>query len=97
VIRLATGGLKPDLTLFFDVPIDKAIMRTRLRGADEATENRMDRENIEFYDRVRKAYLKIAENEPRRVRVVDASGPIDEIHQTVLALFEEWYGTGGKA
>lgn len=92
VIRLATGGLKPDLTFYFDVPIEKAILRTRSRGEDEATGNRMDREDVEFYDRVRNAYLKIAESEPQRVRVIDASGPIEQIHQEVLKAFDDWYG-----
>lgn len=83
VIELATEGLKPDLTLFFDIPIEKAILRTNSRTDDETIKNRMDRETTEFYDRVRKAYLKIAEKEPPRFRVIDANGSIEEVHAKV--------------
>ena len=60
IIKLATDGLKPDLTLFFDISVDKAILRTNSRSDDEAVKNRMDSETTEFYERVRAAYLKIA-------------------------------------
>lgn len=83
VIKLATDGLKPDLTLYFDVPIEKAIIRTTSRTDEETKRNRMDGEDSEFYARVRAGYMKIAEREPKRFRVIDASGPIDEVHQKV--------------
>ena len=85
VIRLATDGLKPDLTLFFDVPIEKAILRTNSRTDNETVQNknRMDRETTEFYERVRQAYLKIAEKEPKRFKKIDGSGSIDEVHARV--------------
>ncbi len=86
VIRLATGGLKPDLTLFFDIPIEKAILRTNSRSDKETIKNRMDKETSEFYTRVRDAYLQIAPKEPKRFRIVDASGSIDEVHGKVLEI-----------
>ena len=91
VIRLATGGLKPDLTLFFDISVNEAISRTNSRsdGGGEQ-KNRMDSETVEFYERVRKAYLQIAENEPERFCVVDASGAIDEVKTKVLELVTEF-------
>jgi dTMP kinase len=90
VIELATGGLKPDLTLFFDIPIEKAILRTSSRTDDETVKNRMDRETTEFYERVRKSYLKIAENEPDRFRVIEASGSIEEVHAGVSAVMTKF-------
>ena len=86
VIKLATGGLKPDLTLFFDIPIEKAILRTSARTDEETVKNRMDKETTEFYERVRQAYLKIAEREPRRFRIIEASGSIEEVHAKVLEI-----------
>ena len=83
VIELATGGLKPDLTLFFDIPIETAISRTKNRHQSEATQNRMDKETAEFYERVRTAYLKIAAEELNRFRIIDASRSIEEIHRQV--------------
>ena len=48
VIELATDGLKPDLTLFFDIPVSEAILRTTSRSNDGEKKNRMDSETIEF-------------------------------------------------
>lgn len=84
VIKLATGGLKPDLTLFFDITVEKALGRMASREAGEAKQNRMDLETAEFYSRVRSAYLGIAEREPRRFKVIDANGSVDEIHKKVV-------------
>ena len=84
VIRLATGGLKPDLTLFFDIPVDEAIRRMSLRDESQAKRNRMDEETAEFYSRVRSAYLKIAEREPERFRVIGATGSIEDIQARVV-------------
>jgi dTMP kinase len=82
VIALATGGLRPDLTLFFDITPEEAIRRMISRL--DTKRNRMDDETEEFYSRVREAYLGIAEREPARFIVVDASGSIDEIHAHVM-------------
>ncbi len=89
VIALATGGLKPDLTLFFDIPVAIAISRMSTRDESQAKKNRMDEETVEFYTRVRDAYFGIAEREPERFRVVDASGTIEEIHASVVDLVDE--------
>ena len=86
VIDLATGGLKPDLTLFFDIRVEDAITRMLERDESETKKNRMDEETVEFYTRVRAAYLGIAEREPERFRVIDASGSLSEIQTRVIAL-----------
>lgn len=92
VIELATGGLKPDLTLFFDLPIEEALRRTDSRSDAGERKNRMDRETAFFYERVRTAYLKIAENEPERFCVIDAGGSTDEIKAVVLQIVSEFLG-----
>ena len=92
VIDLATGGLKPDLTLFFDIPVETAISRMSDRDETQAKKNRMDEETAEFYSRVRGAYLWIAEREPERFRIVDASGSIAEIHAAVVDVVDELLG-----
>ena len=84
VIDLATGGLKPDLTLFFDIRVEDAITRMLERDESETKKNRMDEETVEFYTRVRAAYLGIAQREPERFRVIDASGSISEIQSSVV-------------
>jgi dTMP kinase len=84
VIDLATGGLKPDLTLFFDISPEEAIQRMTDRHT--VKRNRMDDETAEFYTRVRESYLGIAESEPQRFIVIDASRSIDEIHADALKI-----------
>ena len=83
VIQLATAGLTPDLTLFFDIPVNVALDRMASRDHSSEIKNRMDEETAEFYERVRKAYLGIAEREPCRFVVIDATGTPDEIHKLV--------------
>jgi dTMP kinase len=86
IVNLATGGLKPDLTLFFDLPIEKAILRAKSRTDNETVRNRMDSETTDFYKRVREAYLKIAEKEAERFRVVEASGSVEEIRARLMEI-----------
>jgi len=86
VIKLATGGLKPDLTIFFDVPIAAALSRMNARGESGEKSNRMDFETVEFYERVRDAYLLVARNEPKRFQVIDAGGSVDQIQRHVLEI-----------
>ncbi|MBP7416816.1 MAG: dTMP kinase [Pyrinomonadaceae bacterium] len=84
VIELATGGLKPDLTLFFDITVETAIERMNARDESQAKKNRMDEETADFYNRVRGAYFGIAEREPKRFQVIEASGSVDSIHERVV-------------
>lgn len=82
VIELATGGLKPNLTLFFDIPVETAFKRMANRHAASRA-NRMDGETAEFYSSVRRAYLAIADREPERFRVVDGTRGVAEIEEDV--------------
>ena len=94
VINLATNGLKPDLTLFFDIPISTAIGRRKARGEAGETSNRMDFETTEFYERVRAAYLDVANKEPKRYRIIDATGSVDEIQRDVLEIVSTYLKIG---
>jgi dTMP kinase len=86
VIELATDNLKPDLTLFFDLPIEIALSRTKKRTDSGQQKNRMDAETTEFYKRVREAYLELSRNESKRFKIVDASPSIEEIHSKVTEI-----------
>lgn len=83
IVRLATGGLRPDLTLLFDLSVAESAMRTRRRVASKNSD-RLDSEDAEFHTRVRNAYLEIAMAEPERFRVIDARGSVQETHDTVM-------------
>jgi dTMP kinase len=83
VISIATGGLKPDLTLIFDLPVAECLSRTSRRTEGENRTDRLDAEDAAFHTRVRNAYLKLAADEPERVRIINASGSINETHALV--------------
>jgi dTMP kinase len=92
VISLATEGLKPDLTLLFDISIEEG--RSRMRKRDkEHRGNRLDREEAAFHDRVRQSYLHLAANEPNRIKVINASGSIDETHKLVIKAIDSFFKT----
>ena len=90
VIELATGGLKPDLTLFLDLPIEKSLARTNTETKDDRKNNRMDSETSEFYQRVRESYLGIAKNEPKRFQIVDADRSIEKIQSDIVEIVENF-------
>lgn len=83
--NFATVGLRPDLTIVFD--LDPEMARTRqgsrpiggLLGA-------FDEQHSEFHHRMREGYFRMAQQEPSRIRVVDASGEVEDTHSRVLAL-----------
>jgi len=92
IINLATGGLKPDLTLFFDISVENAIRRTNSRDESTAKRNRMDMETADFYDCVRSSYLGIAEREPERFKLIDANGSIEETYHMVVDIVTAFLG-----
>lgn len=73
-----SGGLKPDLTLVFDVPVD--ISLARLAGVSK---DRFESESRGYFERVRSGYLERARKEPRRIRVIDAGRAISEVKKEV--------------
>jgi dTMP kinase len=75
----ATRGLVPDLTIVLDVPVALGI--SRIRGRD-----RFEREDHDFHQRVRDGYLRIAEEEPGRVRVVAGDGDRTQVQTAVCQL-----------
>jgi len=83
IVQLATEGLTPDLTLLFNLSVAESAVRTRRRVAAKNTD-RLDSENVEFHERVRQAYLEIAQSDPQRVQVVDARGAAQETHALVM-------------
>ena len=86
IVQLATDGLKPDLTLLFDLSIEESGNRTARRtgkNSGKLSRDRLDIENADFHSRVRDAYLQIALKEPERVKLIDTSGPVDKTQQRV--------------
>ncbi len=69
--RFAVGNVMPDLTIVIDVPTEVSLARIRQRASD--LPDRMERENITFYTKVREGYLLLAQQWPERVVVVDGT------------------------
>lgn len=80
IVDFATGGLKPDLTFFFDVDIEVGLRR-KAKGSDEW--NRLDDMTLDFYRRVRQGYLKLIEEEPQRWVLIDAQQSPDQVQMAV--------------
>jgi len=79
--NIATSGLKPDLTYVFDIDVETSMQRV---GNEK---DRMESSGKEFFERVRQGYLKIAQKEPDRVKVINAVDSVDNIHKQVVDLF----------
>jgi dTMP kinase len=73
-------GLQPDLTLFFDVSV--TVGQARLKAASGA-QDRFEREDVAFHERVRAVYLERVRRSPHRFRVVDASASMGEVRKTL--------------
>jgi dTMP kinase len=84
--RLATGGLTPDLTLLFDLPVAEGLRRRQAAHAGGDELNRLDREAAAFHEHVRAGYLTLAAAEPSRWLILDASLPPDEVAEHVWAV-----------
>ena len=83
ITAFATGGLRPNLTIYLDVAPEEGLQRRRL-GGDEW--NRLDAEALEFHRRVRAGYLELARLEPERWIVLDASGAAEEVQAKIRGI-----------
>ncbi len=76
LLDFTTRGVKPDLTLYFDVEPERALQRRMASGAEI---NRIDVETIEFHQRVRDGYHQLIAQEPERWQLIDASATPDQV------------------
>jgi len=79
--RFAVGNVMPDVTVIIDVPTETSLERLKQRTTD--LPDRMERENIDFYEKVRAGYLILAKNMPERVILVDGTKSITHVAQTI--------------
>jgi dTMP kinase len=85
--RMVLGQLKPDLTIVLDLPVDLGLERAweRIRNqGGRLSEDRFEKEDLVFHEKVREGYLTLAALEPERFRVIDASGEQDMVHKDVV-------------
>ncbi len=74
--RMGTGGLKPDLTILLDLPVEKGLARVK-------RPNRMEAKSVAFHRKVRRGYGALARREPRRFRIIRADRPREQVQQEI--------------
>jgi dTMP kinase len=79
--QFAVGNVLPDVTVIIDVPTEVSLARLRRRASD--LPDRMERENVEFYEKVREGYLLLARSLPRRFVVLDGTLSEDELEKKI--------------
>jgi len=84
LLKYVTEGRKPDLTLLLDLEARQGLMRISSR----TTKDRLEREQIEFYEKVRQGYLKLAKMNPRQIIVIDASQAIEKVALQIQEIVE---------
>ena len=88
--RLVQADLRPDLTLILDIPVEIGLQRASQRSAPD----RFEREQTEFFERVRQGYLSIAANEPQRCVVIDASQPLADVQGDITTALKSFFMQG---
>lgn len=86
----AVGGTVPDLTFLLDLDVE--IGHSRAVAASGEAEDRMESNPLEFFESVRQGYLRLAEEDPGRIVVIDASASIDEVTEEINFVFFERVG-----
>jgi dTMP kinase len=89
--KLICRNLKPDLTFLLDLPPDTGLQRALKQlesGSRMDTESRFEKETIAFHERVRAGYLAIAEKEPERFRIIDASQSENQVQAQITRVLE---------
>ena len=83
---IATNGLTPDITIVVDVAPTVGLSRVAGRGAPD----RFEQETLAFHERVRQGYLTLAKGNPKRVKIVDGSKEIEEVHGEIIKVIEKF-------
>lgn len=88
--RITVGETVPDLTVILDAPADVALARAKTREEGEGNgADRFEKESLAFHDRLRRAFLKIAEENPQRCVVIDATADKDAVADAVWRAVRE--------
>ncbi len=80
----ATGGIKPDLTIFLDLPVEKGLS-VRSRAKD-----RIEQRSIDYHKRVRRGYLMLAKIDPKRIKIVKVAKEKDATQENIRAVFKQY-------
>ncbi|MCX8743209.1 dTMP kinase [Lactobacillus sp. B3795] len=87
--QFATEGFLPDLTIYFNLPVEEGLKRIAKNRAEDEVD-RLDVETIDFHNRVHAAYQRLAKANPQRIKSVDATQSIDAVYQNVLEILQPY-------
>ena len=88
------GNFRPDLTLILDLPVEEGLARAFGRAGAEDRYERMD---LGFHERIRATFLAIGEEEPNRCAIIDATGGVDDVQRDICAEVSHRLGADLKA
>jgi len=83
---IATNKLRPDITLLLDIDVETGLARNKALNKGD----RLELEDLSFHERVRKGFIQIAAREPARIKVIDCSESLAEVHQKVVKILSEF-------
>ncbi len=84
--NFVTQNLKPDLTFVVDISVDTMIERTKIA---KKIHDRMEENKIDFYAKVRNGYNVLSKEEPNRVKIIDGTKSIEQIHETIIKFVQQ--------
>jgi dTMP kinase len=87
--KAAVGDARPDLTIVLDLPAREGLARAALRRDGGQEIDRFEREEPNFHEELRQAFLEIAESEPERCCVLDAARSVDDVAHAVQAVVHD--------
>lgn len=83
--EITVGPYKPDLTILLDCPVKLALERIKIKSPD-----RFESLNQDFFKQVRAGYLAVADEEPKRFKIIDASQPENKVFEDIVDLLKKY-------
>ncbi len=89
--RYSTFGIRPDVTILIDCPVETGLKRAwrRIKNSEGSPEDRFERETVRFHEQVRRGYLELAQKEPERIKLVDGTREISVIHREICDIIDK--------
>ena len=91
--QVASHGITPDFTFLLDCPVEVGLSRTAQRimnlKSGRRREDRFEQEKVDFHERVRKGFLELARTDPKRIYVLDASRPVEQVHEEIRRIADK--------
>jgi len=91
--QVSSSGLCPDLTILLDVPVKVCLKR---KAKEKKGKDRLEKEKLEFHQKIRDGYLKIAQNRKKRIKIIDGRKDVEKTWQKVKAAVDSFLKPGAR-